>query len=292
MFVITGASGRVGGVAADALMAAGHPVRVIVRDARKGEPWRARGAEVAVCSIGDEAALARALEGAAGFFALLPDDAFEPEFPRERRRLSDAMVAATRASGVPHVVLLSAIAAPLSKVNCPALHLGRLEEALRAAHDRVTALRACYLQENVLAALPAAREQGVFPCFLPTADTPLSTVATRDVGRVAARCLLEPPARSEVVDLAGPAYTARQMAEKLGAALGRSLQVVEIPAAAHAEVLAQAGLPRPYAEAVAEFYAAVAAGLVTPRGERMLAGTTTLDETLAAALSAPGASRA
>jgi len=38
------------------------------------------------------------------------------------------------------------------------------------------------------------------------------------------------------------------------------------------------------AEAVAELYAAFAAGLIGPRGDRSLAGTTTVDEVLAGLL--------
>ena len=46
MFVVTGVSGNTGSVVADRLLAAGAKVRVVVRSAEKGEPWKARGAEV------------------------------------------------------------------------------------------------------------------------------------------------------------------------------------------------------------------------------------------------------
>ena len=53
MFVITGATGHVGSVAAETLLAAGEPVRVLVRDAAKAERLRARGAEVFEGDLGD-----------------------------------------------------------------------------------------------------------------------------------------------------------------------------------------------------------------------------------------------
>lgn len=61
MYVIAGVSGNTGSVVAPTLLAAKQPVRVLVRDAAKGEPWRAQGAEVVVADIADQAALTRAL---------------------------------------------------------------------------------------------------------------------------------------------------------------------------------------------------------------------------------------
>ena len=40
-------------------------------------------------------------------------------------------------------------------------------------------------------------------------------------------------------------------------------------------------MPRVYAEAFAEMYAAAAAGRLTPKGDRMVQGTTRIDEILA-----------
>jgi hypothetical protein len=91
---------------------------------------------------------------------------------------------------------------------------------------------------------------------------------------------LNPPQSSEVVDLFGPSYSVRQMADALGAALGRTLQIVNIPAAGHVAALTQAGLSRSFAESVAELYACFAAGRISPQGDRSIAGTTRLEEVL------------
>src|SRR5690606_10785283 len=66
MFVITGATGHVGSVAAETLLAAGHQVRVVVRDAAKAARLKALGAEVFVADLTDQAALARSVRGARG----------------------------------------------------------------------------------------------------------------------------------------------------------------------------------------------------------------------------------
>jgi len=74
MLVLAGVTGHVGGAAARALLTHGENIRVIVRDAHKGTAWSARGADVAVGSLADSEFLAMALDGATGFFALLPAD--------------------------------------------------------------------------------------------------------------------------------------------------------------------------------------------------------------------------
>ena len=74
MFAITGITGHTGAVVAETLLAAGKPVRVIVRDAAKGAAWKARGAEVAVADLKDAAALAQAFRGVQGAYVLSPPD--------------------------------------------------------------------------------------------------------------------------------------------------------------------------------------------------------------------------
>src|SRR6266545_258187 len=287
MFVVAGASGKTGRVVAETLLLQGKKVRVLVRDALGADAWRERGAEVTFAALEDGPALARAIEGATGFYALLPETFAGEDFHPHRRRMADAIAGAVKAGRVSHVVFLSAAAAVLPDGNGPAKDLHFAENALRATDTTVSVIRASYFQENILAALPAARHEGIYPSFFPSADLAFPTVATRDVGKLAARCFSEPPAQSEVIDLVGPMYSVRQLAAKLGAALGRELRVVDVPVSAHVEVLTvQAGLPKQMAEAVAEMFACLASGRVVARGDRMVPGTTTLDEILPALLAA------
>jgi len=69
LYAITGITGKVGGAVARTLLDANLPVRAVVRDARKGEVWDARGCEVVLADI---AALAAAFDGAEGVFVLIP----------------------------------------------------------------------------------------------------------------------------------------------------------------------------------------------------------------------------
>jgi uncharacterized protein YbjT (DUF2867 family) len=284
-YVVAGATGRVGSVVAGDLIANGKQITVIARDAARAASWPGRGADVAVGSLADAAFLTRTLEGASGFFTLLPEDPAVPDFHGHRRQMADAIALAVGNTRVPHVVMQSAIAASLSDRNGPGKDLHHLEGALRATGATITANRACYLQENVASAIAPARKAGIFPNLMPSADAAFPTIAAKDTGRFAAQALLSPPAASETVDLWGPAYSTRQMAEKLGAALGRNLRVVDIPSGGRVAALMGAGLPRTFAEAVAELHEAFAARLITPQGDRNLNGGTTLDDVIARLLS-------
>jgi uncharacterized protein YbjT (DUF2867 family) len=287
VFVIAGASGRTGRAVAEALLEEGKQVRVVVRDAARAEVLKARGAQVVVASLDDAGALERALRGAAGFYTLLPEDlGAATEFHANRRRMAEAMAAATRASAVPHVVFLSATVAILPDGNGPAKDVHDAEKVLRAAARTITILRASFFQENIFGALAPAKREGIYPNFHPSADFAFPTVATADIARLAARCLVEPPSRSEIIDLLGPEYSVRDLASALGRALGKTLRVVDVPPAAQIDVLAQAGLPRSYAAALVEMFACFAPGRFSLEGDRTERGATTIDEVLRERLAA------
>ena len=276
-YVVAGVTGKVGGVVAAELLSHGQRVRGIARDAARAAEWAAGGGEAAVGSLEDAAFLTRTLEGAAGCFVLLPEDPFAPDFRGIRRAMADAIAKAVRESHVPHVVVLSAVAASLAEGNGPAQDLYYLERAVRKTTARVTVIRACWFQENVGAVVPAAMNAGIYPNFTASSDAAFPTVATRDVGRIAAALLLSPPPTNETIDVVGPVYSARDLAQALGEAMGKPLQVVDVPGPARVQVLVEGGLPRPFAEEVAELYACFEAGRVKPEGDRMLAGTTPID---------------
>jgi uncharacterized protein YbjT (DUF2867 family) len=284
MFVIAGASGRTGRVVGETLLSQRQQIRVIVRSEAKAASWRERGAEAAIGSLDDARFIERTLEGAKAFFTLLPEDPTATDFHAHRRHMADAIGAGVKVSGIPHVVFLSAIAAYLSEGSGPAKDLWYAESTLARTGAVITTLRASYFQENAAAVLPAVVHEGVFPNFLPSADIAFPMVATGDVGRFAARCMVEPPSRSEVVDLLGACSSIREIADKLAAGLGKSVKIVDLPPAAHVEALTRAGLPTTFAEAVAEMYACFASGRVEPHGDRQVRTATTLDETLAALL--------
>src|SRR5262245_54525290 len=222
-YVVAAVTGRVGSVVADALVKGGARVRVIVRDAGRGRVWGQRGADVAIGSLDDRAFVGRTLREASGFFTLLPENVAPDDFHGARRHMADAVAGAVPDGGVAPVVMLSALAAVLPDGDGPAQDLHYGGQQLRAVAGRFTPPPACYFQANLAGVPPAATDAGIYPNFLASADVPIPMIATSDVGRFAADALMNPPAQTEAIDLIGPLYSIRHVAEQLGAALRKTL---------------------------------------------------------------------
>src|SRR5919109_3729875 len=144
MIAVTGATGHTGGATAEALLKHNEAVRVIVRDAAKGEPWKGRGADVAVASLDDIAALTRALTGSRAAFLLLPPAYGAPDLLGAQRVVADAIAAAVKRSDVGHIVFLSSIGAQQSSGTGPIRALNYAEQQLRLSGKPLTLLRASY----------------------------------------------------------------------------------------------------------------------------------------------------
>lgn len=281
MFTIAGVTGHVGSIVAKELLAKGEPIKAIVRDQAKAVPWSKQGAEIALGSLGDQKFLTGVLRGSRGLFVLLPPPSPQaPDFYAAQREMADAIAGAVKESGVPHVVLLSSVGADLAEGNGPIRGLNYLENALRSTGTKLTAIRAGYFQENVAMSFKSVQQTGVFPSFTPTADIPMPMNASKDIGHLAAELLLAQPSRHEVIDLVGPLYTNRQIATKIGEALGKAVNVVDIPQSNWVGALQQAGMPESLAKIFAEMYAGFASGAIRPKGDRAVHVETKLEETM------------
>ncbi|NUL44523.1 NAD(P)H-binding protein [Cellulosimicrobium funkei] len=280
MFVISGATGRVGSAVAEALLRAGHPVRVIVRRTTAAQDWQARGAQTAVVDLRDRDGLTRALEGAEAFFAMMPFDLDANDLDAYSQDVVQSVAAAVEDSGVAHTVMLSSGGADLPKGTGPISGLYLMEQALGQTSTILTALRPGHFQEKVGDVLESARQEGVYPVFSSTADAPVPLNATRDIAAVAVQELLARPRHSEVVDIVGPSYTEREVAEILGRALDRELQVVTIPESDWQGALTGAGFAATIATSLSELYRADAQGLLVPRGDRSVQVSTDLITTI------------
>lgn len=274
MYVIAGVSGNTGSIVASVLLEQGKKVRVIVRDAKKGEGWKARGAEVAVASIDDEEALTAALRGATAAYLLSPPDMGSPDLIEAKRATVESIGRAVERSNVPHVVFLSSVGAQHALGTGPirTVHLG--EERLAKTPAKTTFLRAAYFLDNWASVLGAAA-QGKLPTFLPP-DLVVPMVSTKDIGLVAARALLEPPSgKSEIIELAGPRdYTSLDLAAVLGKIVGEPVEVDVAPLAAVVPVLTSFGISANVAGLFQEMYAGIANGTVAfeGNGARQLRG--------------------
>jgi uncharacterized protein YbjT (DUF2867 family) len=197
--IVAGATGHVGSVVAGDLLARGDEVTVIVREASKGAGWAARGAKIAVGSLDARDFVASTVKGADGLFTLIPPHYATGDIYAAQRKSADAIAAGVRAGGVPLVVLLSSVGADRPDKNGPIKGLHYAEGKLRESGTKLVAIRSGMFQENLAGAVAAAKQAGIYPSFLGSADIPARYVASRDIGHVVAKVLESPPPTSQVI---------------------------------------------------------------------------------------------
>jgi NAD(P)H dehydrogenase (quinone) len=228
MFAILGVTGKVGGAVARSLLAQGHQVRAVVRDAQKGRSWSAQGCDVAIASVEDATGLTRAFHSVEGVFLMSPPN-YDPEpgFP-ETHKAAAAIRQAIETSRPGKAVFLSTVGAQVAEHNL--LNNSKItEEMLRTTSIPIALLRAAWFMENAAWDVEAARK-GVVPSFLQPLDHRIPMVAAGDIARTAAELLGEAWTGVRMVELEGPRrYSANDIAAGLGAALERPVRAEAVP---------------------------------------------------------------
>src|SRR5882724_3578724 len=245
MYAITGITGRVGGSAGTALLAAGKEVRAVLRDAEKGSTWAERGCEVALATMTDVSALVAAFRAAEAVF-ILPPSEFDPQpgFP-EARAVIAAVKSALEAARPGRVVCLSTVGAQATQSNLLTQRT-IMEQALSSLPMPVAFLRPGWFMENSEWDLAPARETGNFPSFLQPLDRPIPMVATADVGRVSAALLQETWTGARVVELEGPRRVApSDTAQALAKILGRPVRAEAVARETWAALFKSQGMKDP-----------------------------------------------
>ena len=241
MFFIAGITGHIGGAAARALLAQGKQVRSLVRDPAKARGWAEQGVDLRAGDLTDADALAAALDGVEGAFLMQPTPiGVTREFP-EAHALTDAIVAALDRAPPPRAAVLSSVGSEQSHGvgNITQTHI--LEQALDRFALPLAIVRAGSLLENNVAMLGRARDSGFFDSFLAPVDRPFPMAATLDVGAEVARLLVEGWDGRRLVEV-GSYYTPAQIADAIGAAVGKPVAARAIPRNEWNGVLAHMGL--------------------------------------------------
>jgi NAD(P)H dehydrogenase (quinone) len=245
MYAITGVTGKVGGELARTLLAAGQPVRAIVRDARKGEGWAALGCELALAEMEDASALTDAFTGATAVF-ILPPSEFDPEpgYP-EAQAVIDSVVEALTAAKPKKVLCLSTIGADAVHDNLLTQRT-MMENALSELSLPLAFLRPAWFIDNAGWDVASARDTGVIQSFLLPTDKALPMVAAKDVGRVAADLIQENWTGKRVVELEGPSRVApNDLADAFARALGKPVRAGPVPRETWHELFRSQGMRNP-----------------------------------------------
>lgn len=258
---ITGASGQLGRLVLDHVIArqGAGGLRALVRSPER----TALPVEAAAFDYDRPDSMAPAL---AGVTRLLLISGSEIGRRIDQHR---AVIDAARAAGVGHIVYTSLLHADRSPLSLAEEH--RQTEAM--LHDSglaVTILRNGWYQENHMMALPSALELGAL--YGAAGEGPIAGAARNDLAEAAAVVLTGAGHEGKVHELAGaPAYTLAEVAAELSRQTGREIPYVNLPEADYAAALAGAGVPAPFAAALASFDRLAADGALMGDGATLAA---------------------
>ncbi|KAA8885674.1 NmrA/HSCARG family protein [Nocardia colli] len=240
--LVTGATGRQGGATARALLAAGIPVRALVRDPAtdRAKAVEALGAELAVGDLHDRDSIIQAAAGARAVFSVqMPGlNATGFDFDGEVTQGIN-LIEGAEAAGVPQFVHTSVSGAG-HHTGAPGWTEGRwaamepplgaksaIQDRLRAADFRYrTLLKPSFFMENFLPSMaflfPRGIEGGLVSVVKP--ETRLSLVAVDDIGKAATAAIAEPERFDRVdLELASDYLSMTEIADILSRALGTRL---------------------------------------------------------------------
>ncbi|MFJ4840375.1 NmrA family NAD(P)-binding protein [Streptomyces sp. NPDC088746] len=252
--LVTGATGRQGGATARALLAAGIPVRALVRDPHKesAKAVEALGAELVTGDLNDRASLDPAVHGVRSVFSVQMPPMSEDgvDFAAELAQAANLVDAAGEA-GVPQFVQ-SSTSGVGAHTRAPGWAEGRwapmqpyfetkqtiLELVRGAGFDRWSVVKPAFFMENLPQLAPHGPAGGLATVLQP--DTELALVAVTDIGAAAAHAISDPDRFHRIeLELAGDRLTMKEIARTLSEVWG-----VEVPAPSMSlsEALA-AGMP-------------------------------------------------
>jgi uncharacterized protein YbjT (DUF2867 family) len=249
LIVVMGATGAQGGGLARAIAAdksGAFTARAVTRNpgSEKAAALTKLGVEVVQADADDQASLERAFAGAHGVFAVT--NFWEVLSVDREGAQAAAMARATRAAGVQHVVW-STLEDTRQRISLDDGRLPVLFEKYLVPHfdskgqmDRVFAseaaptsyLLASFYWENFIhfGMGPRAGENGRYTLALPLGGAKLPGVAAEDIGRCAYGIFkLGPSAAGRRFGVAGEILSGPEMAEKMGRALGTSIDFVDVP---------------------------------------------------------------
>ncbi|WP_371517421.1 SDR family oxidoreductase [Kitasatospora sp. NBC_01300] len=282
MYVVTGATGQLGRLVVEGLLAAvpASEVAVAVRSAEKAADLAARGVAVRVVDYDDPASLAGAF-AAGDRVLLISGSEVGRRIPQHR-----AVVDAARAAGV---ALFAYTSAPGAATFRLADEHKATEELIRASGLPSVLLRNGWYTENYLGDAAGTVARGVV--LGSAGDGRVATAPRKDYADAAVAVLLGEGHEGRVYELSGDAaWSLAELAAELALVSGQPVAHQDVAPAEHLAALVGAGLPEGFAEVLVDVDAGIARGELagTPGDLARLIGrpTVPLAESVRAALQA------
>lgn len=246
MIVVTGASGQLGRLVIDSLLArmpAGQIVAA-VRNPERVADLAQLGVQIRQADYNQPDSLLRAFAGADKVLLISSSEV------GQRVAQHAAVIAAARQAQVKLLAYTSLLHADCSPLGLAAEHQ-QTEALLRDSGLPVVLLRNGWYTENYLASIPSALEHGVL--LGSAGEGSIASAARADYAEAAAIVLTREQQAGLVYELAGDsAYTLAELAAEISRHAGRTIAYQDLPQAEFQSILLGAGLPEGLAALLAD----------------------------------------
>jgi (4-alkanoyl-5-oxo-2,5-dihydrofuran-3-yl)methyl phosphate reductase len=213
-FLITGATGNVGSLVVERLIARGHRPRIFVRDREKARALYGDRVEIFIGDLADATTLAPALRGTHALFLV--------NAGHDLAARDEAAAKAAQAAGVTHLVKLSSYDALEQNVGTGVWHADG-EAAIRSVGIPWTFVQPSGFMSNALYWARSIKAERVVRSA--TGDGRIPFIHPRDIADVATEAVSSDAYVGASVPITGPeALSYAEMTAKIGAALGTPLR--------------------------------------------------------------------
>ena len=261
-YAITGAAGNISKPLGEHLLAAGHEVTVIGRNAEHLKTLTGKGAKAAVGSVDDARFLIQAFAGATAVYTMVPPHYAARDLDAYRQVAAN-YAEAIKTNNIQFVVNLSSIGAHMPEGCGPVSGLHRVEQELnKLSGVNVLHLRPGFFFNNFLGNIQMVKGMDIIGANYGDAGNTMVLSSPEDIAEAAADALLHLSFRGHSVRyLASDERTNGNVAEVLGTAVGKpGLPWVGFTDEQAFEGMTGAGLPEGMAKKYVEMGSAIRTG--------------------------------
>lgn len=212
-YLVTGATGNIGGRVVERLLGKGARPRVFARDASKARERYGDRVDVALGDLADNASLSRALDGIDVLFLVTAG--------AHLAATDEAAARVAKSAGVRLLVKLSTYDVT-QQVGTGVWH-AEGEAAIRASGIGFAFMRPSGFMDNFLYWAPSIKLEGVVRSM--TAEGRIPFIHSDDIADMAVVCMTIPGYEGRSLPITGPeALNYAEMTAKVGAAIGKPLR--------------------------------------------------------------------
>jgi uncharacterized protein YbjT (DUF2867 family) len=262
-YLITGATGNIGSLVTERLIASGERPRILVRDTEKARARFGDRVDIVVGDLADATTLRPAFEGVDALFLV--------NSGHELATRDELAARTAEAAGVKHLVKLSSYDAREQNIGTGVWH-AHGEAAIRASGIPFTFIQPSGFMVNALWWARSIKAEGVVRSA--TGEGRIPFIYSDDIADVTVRALTAPGYIGVSLPITGPvALSYAEMADKIGAAIGKPVSYQAISDEEARKQQIAWGAPEPLVEARLSIFRAIREGrlaAVTDTVERVL----------------------